>query len=337
MAFHLLRAAAYRRMLATLMVGGAVALAPAVARAQHEELVRLDDRNAISNAGIYIAIEKGFFREAGIRNELISFASAAKTLPALTAGELDVAAGSPSAGLFNAIAQGAPFRIVADKGTSRGAGTGFSLLVVRRDLAESGQVKTLKDLKGRKIAVFAKAITQDYMLGKMAEEEGLTIRDFDLTYLGAPNQLTAFETKAIDAAVTVEPWGANFIERGLAVRFRTPDQVRGLTPYQVAVIIYSGKFIKERRPVAQKWMDAYVKGVQVYVDKGLTDPEVLAILEKFTKVPAKALRTAVPHAYTGDVRPGLESLADQMTWFVANGFMKEKIPVEKTVDLSFLK
>jgi len=313
----------------------AALLVPLAAGAQ-EEVVKVDDRNAISNAGIYIAIEKGYFREAGIRNELITFASAAKTLPALTVGELDVSAGSPSAGLFNAIAQGAPFRIVADKGQAR-AGTGYSLLVVRKDLVDSGQVRTLRDLKGKKVAVFAKGITQDYMLGKMAEEMGLSIRDFDLTYLGAPNQLTAFETKAIDAAVTVEPWGANFAERGLAVRFLTPEQFRSLSPYQVAVIIYSGKFIKERHPVAQRWMDAYIKGAQFYVERGPHDAEVLAILEKFTKVSAKAIRAATPHYQARDGRPSLESLADQMAWFVANGFMTEKISVDRVVDLSFLK
>ena len=318
-----------------LVLALAAGLAAVAARAQ-EELVKVDDRNAISNAGIYIAIEKGYFRDAGIRNELITFASAAKTLPALTVGELDVSAGSPSAGLFNAIAQGAPLRIVADKGQAR-AGTAYSLLVVRKDLVDSGQVKTLRDLKGKKVAVFAKGITQDYMLGKMAEEMGLGIKDFDITYMGAPNQLTAFETKAIDAAVTVEPWGARFEERGVALRFLTPDQFRSLSPYQVAVIIYSGKFIKERRPVAQRWMDAYLKGARFYVEKGPHDPEVLAILEKFTKVSAQAIRSATPHYQARDGRPSLESLADQIAWFVANGFMQEKIPVDRVVDLSFLK
>lgn len=280
------------RFLTRALLTGLTLLLPAAAWAQ-EEVVKIDDRRAISNAGIYIAIEKGYFREAGIRNELIEFASAAKTLPALTAGELDVSAGSPSAGLFNAIAQGGPFRIVADKGQAR-ANTGYSVLTVRKDLVDSGQVKSVRDLKGRKVAIFAKGITQDYMLGKMAEEVGLTIQDFDLTYMGAPNQVTALETKAIDAAVTVEPWGARFEERGVAVRFRTPDQVKGLTPMQIAVIIYSGKFIKDRRPVAQRWMDAYLKGAEIYVIRGPQDPEVLAILEKFTKIPTKTIKAAIP-------------------------------------------
>src|SRR4030067_637796 len=69
---------------------------------------------------------------------------------------------------------------------------------------------------------FPAGIIQGYRLGKMAEEVGLTIKDFDLTYLGAPQQLTAFETKAIDAAMTVEPWGARFEERGVGVGFLMP-------------------------------------------------------------------------------------------------------------------
>jgi NitT/TauT family transport system substrate-binding protein len=321
--------------MALAVLAGLAAWPIAAAWAQ-EEAVKVDDRRAISNAGIYIAIEHGYFKELGLRNELIFFASAAKTLPALTAGELDVSAGAPSAGLFNAIAQGAPFRIVADKGQVR-AGTGFNMLVVRKDLVDSGQVKSVQDLKGRKVALFAKGITQDYVLGKMAEEVGLTIKDFDITYMAAPNQITALETKAIDAAVTVEPWAANFQERGLAVRFRTPDQVRGLTPYQTAVIIYSGSFMKERRAAAQRWMDAYLRGCREYVEKGPNDPQVLAILEKFTRVPARAIKASIPYHQDPKGKLAMDSLADQIAWFVANGFMPEKIPVERAVDQSFLR
>jgi len=310
-------------------------LLPAAVNAQ-EEVVRVGDLPVLSNAGIYIAIEKGFFKEQGIKNELSTFASAAKMVPALTAGELDVSVGSPSAGLFNAIAQGAGFRVVADKGQVR-PGYGFTLLAVRKDLVDSGQVKSVKDLKGRKVAALAKGIIQDYVLDKMAEEAGISLRDLDIIYMTSPNQVTAFETKAIDAAFAVEPWPARLVERGLAVRFRTPDQVKGLTPLQVAAIMYSGKFIQERRPVAQRWMTAYLKGCKVYASKGLQDPEILAIMEKYTKVPAAVIKASIPPYQDPDGKLVLESLADQIAWFHANGYLKEKISVDRVVDLSFLR
>ncbi len=311
------------------------ALSPPAAQAQ-EEVVKVGDLLALGNVGVYVAIEKGYFRERGIRNEISTFASAAKTLPALTAGELEVAVGGASAGFFNAIAQGAGFRIVADKGQT-GPGRGYVYLTVRKDLVDGGQVKTVRDLKGRKVAIFAKGSIQDYLMGKMAEEVGLTLRDFDITYMAAPQQLTAYQTKAIDAAQVNEPWGANFEAQKVAVRFRTPDQVRGLGAVQIGVIMYSGAFMRERRPVAQRWMDAYIRGCRFYVERGIHDPEVLTILEKYTKVPAKTVEAAIPQYQDPNGRPNVANLADQIKWYMANGYMPKAIAVDEAVDLSFLK
>lgn len=303
--------------------------------ARAQETVKLGDLAAISNAAIYIAAEKGFFKEQGVVTEITSFASAAKMVPALVAGELEVSVGSASAGLFNSVAQQAPFRIVADKGQARD-GFGFSLLAVRKDLVDSGQVKSVKDLKGKKIAILAKGNIQHYLVGKMAEEVGLTINDVELTFLNAPSQVTAFETKAIDAAYAVEPWVARFAERGLAVPFRTPDKVKGLGPVQVGVIIYSGKFIKERRPVAQRWIAAYLKAAELFHKNGTKDPAIAAILEKYTKVPAKVIQAAIPPYQDPNGKLLVDNLADQAEWFARNG-MQQKINVQDALDLSFLK
>src|ERR671914_1461421 len=308
-----------------------IVLLPSMARSQLET-VKLGDLSAISNVAIYIAIEKGFFKEQGVNTEISNFDSAAKMVPALVAGELEVSVGSASAGLFNAIAQQAPFRIVADKGQAR-EGYGFSLLTVRKDLVDAGQVKTFRDLKGKKIAILAKGNIQHYLVGKMAEEVGLAINDVELSFLGAPNQVTAFETKAIDAAYAVEPWAARFADRGVAVPFRTPDQVKGLGPVQVGVIIYSGKFIKERRPVAQRWMNAYLKAAELFHKNGTKNPEIAAILEKYTKVPAKVIQTAIPPYQEPNGKVLVENLADQAQWIVRSGMQQQKISIENALDL----
>ncbi len=313
-----------------------VAWGMAPAAGAQEEVVRLGDLLALGNVGVYVAVEKGYFRDLGVRNEISTFASAAKAMPALASGELEVAVGAPTAAFFNAIAQGATFRIVADKGQT-GPGRGYVYLTVRKDLVESGQVKTVADLKGKKVALFAKGIVQDYLMGKMAEEVGLAIKDFELTYMAAPNQLAAYKAKAIDAAHVNEPWGANFEAQGAAVRFRTPDQVKGLGAVQIGVIMYSGSFIKDRRPVAQRWMDAYIRGCRFYLEKGIHDPEILAILEKYTKVPARTIQAAIPQHQDPDGRPNLASLADQIKWYAANGYLPAPVEVSQAVDLSFLK
>src|ERR1041384_7778366 len=81
-------------LMLALSVAVVVALImPPTARAD-EDVVRVGDLVTISNAGLYIAIEKGYFRDQRIKNDISTFASAAKSVPAMAAGELDVAVGA---------------------------------------------------------------------------------------------------------------------------------------------------------------------------------------------------------------------------------------------------
>src|SRR6266550_5317818 len=174
-----------RRAATVLALLLAIALPAAAA-----ETVKLGDLPAISNAGIYIAIEKGFFQEHGVAVDIERFASAGKMTAPLATGQIDVSVGSPSAGLFNSIAAGMDFKIVADKGQAR-PGYNFTPLVVRKDLVDSGRVKSIKDLKGLKIASGAKGINFDYMLAKMLEHGGIGFDAVEVVYLGYPEGIKA--------------------------------------------------------------------------------------------------------------------------------------------------
>ena len=82
------------------------------------EAVRVGVIGLIADAGIYIAAEKGYFREAGVEMTLEPFATSVKMLPVLSNGQLDVATGGIAASLFNGVAQGLPILVVADKGST---------------------------------------------------------------------------------------------------------------------------------------------------------------------------------------------------------------------------
>ena len=81
--------------LLALLVGG-----PALAA----EVVKMGELPAISNAGLYLAMDKGYFQGKGITVDVERFASGGKMMAPLATGQIDVAIGAPSAGLFNAIA-----------------------------------------------------------------------------------------------------------------------------------------------------------------------------------------------------------------------------------------
>jgi NitT/TauT family transport system substrate-binding protein len=317
------------------VVTAALALVLGTSPVTAEEVVRIGDLPQLSTAALYVAMDKGYFTEAGLRLDPQSFASAGKMTPALATGELDVATGAPSAGLFNAIASGVNVRIVADKGQVRPGYSG-TLLTVRKDLVDSGQVKSLKDLKGRTISTGAKAITTEYFLAKMFEDAGVPYDAVKITYLSYPDGVKALAGKAIDGFWGPEPWGARAEEQKVGVRFALPEQVKSIATFQVGVIIFGGKFIAERPQVARAFLAAYVKGAKYYNDKGPKDDEIVAILAKHTKVPAETIKASHPFWIAPDGRPRGEDFLALQDFMLTQGWIKSKLPLDRIMDLSLL-
>ena len=88
--------------------------------------------------------------------------------------------------------------------------------------------------------------------------------------------------------------------------------------------------------MAQRWMTAYLKAAELFNKNGTKDPSIAAILEKYTKVPAKVIQVAIPPYQDPTGKPLVENLADQAQWFATNG-MQQKVRIENALDLSFLK
>src|SRR5438477_1898383 len=224
--------------------------------------VRVGIVNASSDVGFFIADKKGYFREEGISVSFTEFDSGARMVAPLGTGQLDVGAGSVSAGLYNAVARGIDIKIVADKGSTP-PGYGFQPLLVRKDLVDSGRYKTLKDLKGMKIAGSAPGSASTSTLNEALKQGGLKYADVERVFMGFPQHVLALQNKAVDAAMTTEPSATRAVQSGAAVRVMGDDQI--YPNHQLAVVLYSGEFAA-RTDVARRFMRAYLKGVRDYND-----------------------------------------------------------------------
>ena len=128
-----------------VLFGLCIALAwgyPGFAHAQ-TATVRVALVQAVSDAPFFIADKKGYFAQEGIR---VTFSVLREMIAPLGTGQLDVGGTSTSAGLFNAVERGINIKIVADKGSTP-PGYGYQPILVRKDLVESGKVKSFADFK----------------------------------------------------------------------------------------------------------------------------------------------------------------------------------------------
>ena len=332
-----------RRILGALIavaVWGAV-LAPDTGRAQGVETVRVGVNKVISDIVFYIAEERGFFAEQKLKVELISFDSGPRMIAPLGAGQIDVGAGASSAGLYNAVSRGIIVKIVADKGSTP-PGYDYMPLIVRRDLVDSGRVKSLADLKGLKLAAAGPGSATNAKLSLALTKGGLNQKDAVEVNLSYPQQVAALTSKAIDGSITTEPSASNAIASGVAVRLSDDNLYPG---QQVAALLYGDALLTARRAVGQRFMNAYVKAARIYNDAtrgghfdGPGADRVIDLIMKTTGLTDRAMfKTMVPNGISPNGEVNMTSLAGDLRYFMAQGQIEKPVSAADVVDMSFAK
>ena len=326
-----------RRSLAILVVA-ALGVAGVPTGGWAQEAVRIGVLGITGDAPFYIAIDKGYFKERGIDAKPETFASAATAMAPLATGEVPVVGGGINPALFNAIARGLPVKIVGPR-TRDIEGNSVDVLMVRSDLQP--QIRRVADLKGKKVAVNAAGSALTYMLGKILESEGLTLKDVDVVYMPWPDMGTAFANKAIDAGTIVDPFTAQFEEKKLATIFKRASDVIRNPWFEVSVLLYNSEWAKKNPKVAQEFAAAYLKGLRDFhdaVNGGKNRAEVIDILTRNTRVKDRALYEKM---HWGHMDPhGVvlkESLRDQQDWYVKQGLVPKKVEIDDIVDERFMK
>ncbi len=306
------------------------------------ELVKIAIIGGTGDVGFYVADAKGYFRDEGIEVEMIPFDSGARMIAPLSTGDIDVGAGAVSAGLYNAFEREITMRVVADKGRNTLA---YSLqgLLVRKALVESGEVKSIKDLKGRKIGFTAPGANDSAVMDEALRKEGLSFADIDPVFMGLPQHMAAYASGAIAASIVPEPFLTAAQKNGSAVQLMSVAQMRNNA--QLAAVVYSDLFARKRPDVARKLMKAYIRGIRTYQD-GLENghiaanakgEEIIAILAKYSSMKDPALlRVLVPAAFDPDGWPNVESLRTDWAFYKAQGLIKGTISVDQVLDKSYV-
>ncbi|MDO8692091.1 MAG: ABC transporter substrate-binding protein [Dehalococcoidia bacterium] len=300
--------------------------------------VKFGSPGSVSDAGVYVGVERGYFRDLGLDVQVLPFQSGPTMVAPVASGDLDVAGGSINTALFNAIDRGVALKMVAGKG-SNVEGFNFSRITVRKDLIDSGQVKEIKDLKGKKFGMTGLKSSPEAIVSQMLKNSGFTIDDVELVVLSYADMLPGYANKAIDLAMQIEPTLTAAVENGLAVRWppgATSTMYGG--EYQAAALVYSEPFSKNV-DAARRFMIGYIKGERDYNDafaKGKDKPAIVAILAKYTSEKDPAIYTKMEMPYLNpDGKMHVPSMQMDFDFFRNAGYYTGKTDLKSIVDTQF--
>ena len=316
-----------RTLLAALALLGGLCAAHAETDI-HVALVR-----SISNGAELVALDRGYFKDAGLNVTIEDINTSANTIAMLATNRLQIVAGGIAAGYFNALEKNIPITIIGDRVSTPIRHN----LMLRPDLKD--QITDLKQLKGRTVASNGAGSVSTYELGKMLETAGLKLSDVEVKILSFPQMGTAFANKAIDAALVIPPFTYEYLDQHLAVEFAEVDKLVKPNPMTIAVIMVNTDWAKEHHDALQGYVTAYLRGVRDYcnayhhgaIRKDMIDSIVRHAAERNPKL----LNDFPWVARSPDLRVNVASMLDMQDWYVANKFSTAKLPVERLLDMSY--
>src|SRR6202165_4198659 len=279
---------------ARLALAGLLAIATSgLARADELQKAKVGVLRLSSSAPVFIAQDKGYFREAGLEIELKFFDAAQPIAVATTSGDIDFGITAFTAGLYNLAGKGT-LKVIG--GMSREK-AGFPLIgYFASNNAFAGGLKTPKDLAGKRIAVTQTGSSFHYSLGLLADKYGLKLADMKVLPLQAlSNAAAALKGESVDAALLPASTARTLMDAGGA---KLLGWVGDETPWQLGAVFASPKTLADKARVT-KLLSALARADREYHDVILaavgdghgavhdkTRP-LLEIIAKYTNLPVE--------------------------------------------------
>jgi NitT/TauT family transport system substrate-binding protein len=312
---------------------GALAFAGGTGARAEDTVVKVGTVKSISTVATLTAIEKGYFKEFGIKVETEDLDTSANVIALLAQNQLQVVEGGISAGYFNALEKNLPITMVMDRVSSP---LGHNLML-RPDLKD--QVTRLRDLKGRIVASNGQGSVSTYEVGKMLETDGLTIADVDVKVFPFNQMSIAFTNKAIDAAIVIPPFTSQFLDQGFGVAFKSPDELVKPWPLTIAVAMINTDWAKPRRDILRNYFTAYLHGVRDYCQAyhgGSNRAEMIQrLIRTGTETRAELLYKYPWPARDPNGRINVDSMLDMQAWYKKNKFTGAELPADRLADTSY--
>ncbi len=226
--------------------------------------VRLGYFPNLTHAVALVGVARGTFKAAlgpNVNLETKTFNAGPALIEALFANEIDIGYIGPNPAINGYVkSKGAALRIIA------GASSGGALFIVR----PAANIKSPKDLAGKKFATPQLGGTQDVALRYYLQQHGLqtTEKGGNVQVIPTDNStiLTLFKAGRIDGAWVPEPWASRLIVEGQGRVFVDERTLWPDGQFTTTNVIVSKRFLDQHPDLVNRFLQAHVDTVE-YIAK----------------------------------------------------------------------
>lgn len=319
----------------------AVSIICGAERAQSSQAVKIGVVRLTGSIPIYIAADKGYFRDEGLEPELVWFEASAAIPVAIASGDIDFGSAAFTGALFNIGAKGG-LKMIASQ-LRDAAGYHLNALMATKAAYDSG-FREIANLPGKRIGMTTVGSTMHYTIALLSKKYGFDLSSVTLVPLQSLSNLNAaFAGGQIDGGVIGAAAAKQFERDGTGkIIAWTGDEA----PWQLGVQIAHPQLIKDHPDVVAKFVRAYQKGIATYqaavtfsvrgeMSKGVGYDEIAAIVAKYLNLTPDKVADIFP---SFDPKGALDvtDVKNQVAFYQAGGMVDKSANVDAMLDLSFL-
>ena len=280
--------------------------------------LKVNVRNFISYAPLFIARDEGFFAEQGLNVELIDSATSSnEMITALIAREIDVATPTLSVSVFNAILQGNNLKYAADKGFLDPDNCTTDAFVASKSILASENLTDLSSIKGKNVVILSPAGTVEYSLDILLAQNGLTQNDIQLSNISdSATRVEGLNNGSIDITLLSEPWITHAQTIGAGEVWVPLSDI--LPNLSIGTITFGASILEDKPEAGTRFMIAYLKGVEQF-NQGKTDRNI-EIIANFTKLSPEDIKASCWTSFKPDGTMDTESMLAFQDWAIEKGY-----------------
>lgn len=314
------------------------------ANAQAVEKLRMTiPVHAMAFYPVYVAVDKGFFKEVGVEMEVIPTQGDGPDVDALIAGSVQFTTSTPNR-LLTAYEQGKPLKAAMSVNNKNQ----INCFINKESAAKAGIVASmplaekLPKLKGMVLAgtrpgSFSYLVAVDYIMrGGLKPQEDVKI----IGAGGGPSMIAAVENKQADLACFASPTVELAVSRGKSEWF--VNNAKGedpLFPEMLFETVYvRPDYIKSNPATIRKVLGAMVKAEQ-WIHRATPDEHLSVLKPRFEAVDGPVLIAAADTVKAGVPMDGCvtDGQIDAVVKFLQRtDMLKTTVPASAVVDNSFL-
>ncbi|MGJ4949364.1 ABC transporter substrate-binding protein [Bradyrhizobium sp. HKCCYLS20291] len=326
----------------SVMFAAILALVPMSTAQADDAKLRIGVLRLSSSAPVFIALDKGYFREAGLDVELKFFDAAQPIAVATATGDVDVGATGFTAGLYNLAGKGA-LKIIAGMSRDR-AGFPLNGYFASNKAYEAG-LRTPKDIAGKRVAVTQVGSSFHYSVGLLADKYGFKLSDVKIVPLQSmSNMAAALKGETVDAALMPISVARKLVEEGAVkhigwVGDETPWQVTGVFagPKTLANAAAVTKLLASLQRAEREYHDVVLASVKDgYAAVNDKTKPLLEIIGKYTNLSVEQVVGNCSYV-DPDGKLDVKDIDSQIKWLQAQGFADQGYDAAAIIAKDYVK